>query len=204
MDIASDVSDPKSAHEVVKYVIQKWGTLDILVNNAGGPPPGTFMEHDESAWTKALQQNFLSVVRFSKLAVPHMQKKKWGRIVNISSTIAKEPAPSMVLSASARAAVSAFTKAIATELASSNITVNTILPGGVMTDRATALIEAAAKSENKPFEEVLKRSEDSIPIKRFATPNEIADAALFLISQRGSYLTGISLPVDGGLTKGYF
>lgn len=204
MCIAGDVSDPNLAGVVIEKVSKSWGTVDVLVNNAGGPPPGTFLEHDEKAWMNALNQNFLSVVRFTSAVVPEMKKKKWGRIISLTSTIAKEPSPVMVLSASARAAVSAFTKSIAAELAPFNITVNAICPGGVQTERAENLIKAAAEKEGKSFDEIFKRSVAQIPVQRLAAPSEIADVALFLASEKSSYITGVSLMVDGGLTKGLF
>ena len=202
--IPGDVSDPSLIETVIKKTAERWGEIDILVNNAGGPPPGSFLDHDENVWVKTLDQNFLSVVRFSRAVVPQMKKKKWGRIINLTSTIAKEPTPFMVLSASARAAVSAFTKAISTELAPLNITVNTICPGAVQTERSENLMKLAAQKENQPVDEILKSSVALIPLQRSASPAEIADVVLFLASEKASYLTGVSLMVDGGLTKSMF
>lgn len=202
--IPGDVSDPELAQMIVERTTGKWGRLDIVVNNAGGPPPGAFLEHSESAWQQALNANFLSAVRLTKAAVPHMKTKRWGRIVSITSTVAREPTPEMVLSASARAALLAFSKAIAIELAQHNITVNTICPGSVLTGRAESLLQRVAEKEKKSYADVLARSQAGIPIRRFATPKEIADVAVFLASERGSYVTGAALTVDGGLTKGLF
>ncbi|MCM2303295.1 MAG: SDR family oxidoreductase [Elusimicrobia bacterium] len=202
--IPGDVSDPNLAQMIVERTTGKWGRLDIVVNNAGGPPPGAFLEHAESVWLQALNANFLSAVRLTKAAVPHMKSKRWGRIVSVTSTVAREPSPEMVLSASARAALSAFSKAISVELAQHNITVNTVCPGSVLTGRAESLLQRAAEKEKKSYEDVLARSQAGIPIRRFATPKEIADVVVFLASERGSYLTGTALSVDGGLTKGLF
>jgi len=109
----------------------------------------------------------------------------------------------MVLSATARAGRSAFSKTLAIELAQYNITVNVICPGGVMTDRLLDLLKTRAGRENKGYKELLLESEASIPAKRFAAPEEIADVILFLASERGSYVNGVSLSVDGALTKAY-
>lgn len=201
--LAGDVADPGLAQKIVDEATAKWGGLDIVVNNAGGPPPGNFLEHDEAAWQQALNINFLSAVRLIKAAAPHMKKKKWGRIVSLTSTVAKEPSPEMVLSAGARAALSAFSKAIAIQLAPDNITVNTVCPGSVMTGRAESLLQRAAEKEKRPYDEILARSQAGIPIRRFATPKEIADLVVFLASERGSYITGATLMADGGLTKGF-
>jgi len=204
MTVTGDVGDPILIAAVVKRVQERWGGVDILVHNAGGPPPGSFLEHGEEAWELAINQNFLSAVRFSRALVPDMKLKNWGRIICLTSTIAKEPTPQMVLSASARAALSAFTKAIAVELAPFNITVNTVCPGGVQTDRVESLMQATAKRENRTVDEIRKRSVALIPSGRFASPAEVADVIAFLASEKGSYVTGVSLMVDGGLTKSVF
>jgi 3-oxoacyl-[acyl-carrier protein] reductase len=202
--VAGDVSDPGLPENVINKIKSVWdASADILINNAGGPPVGSFLEHGAAAWDSAIQTNLLSVVRFSKAVAPQMKEKKWGRIISITSTIAKEPSAVMVLSATVRSGVSAFTKAISSELASFNVTANAILPGGVSTDRLTSLIRTRAERENRVYEEVLKESEASIPAQRFASPEEIANTVSYLVSQHGSYITGLSISVDGGLTKSF-
>ena len=198
-----DVRDKDLANKVVKQTLQKWGSVDILINNAGGPPPGSFLDHDSAAWDLAIQTNLMSVIRFSKEVAPIMKKNKWGRIISITSTIGKEPAAAMVLSATTRAGVASFTKAISLELAEENITANVILPGGVKTDRLTSLIEASATKDNKTIEDLTKEIEQGIPAKRFAQPIEIAEVIVFLASEKGAYVNGVSLAVDGSLLKSY-
>ena len=204
MAVAGDVADPELAGSLVARVNERWGPVDILVNNAGGPPPGSFLDHSDAVWLETLQRNFMSVVRFTRAVAPAMKERRWGRILNITSTIAKEPSPAMVLSASARAAVSAFTKSVSTELAPHGVTFNTICPGGVQTERLMNLLTLSAEREGRPLKEVVARSVASIPAQRFAAPEEVADIALLLLSDRGAYLTGLSLMVDGGLTKSVF
>ena len=201
--VAGDVSDPDLAAKVVNKVKDLWGRADILINNAGGPPMGTFMEHNANVWEAAMQTNLMSVVRFCQAFAPLMISNKWGRIISITSTAAKEPAPVMVLSSTARAGVGAFTKAISTELAQYNISANVICPGGVLTERLESLILARGERENRSYDELLNESQMSIPAKRFASPAEIADTILFLTSERGGYITGVSLAVDGGLLKSF-
>tara|TARA_B100000900_G_scaffold395210_1_gene393369 strand:+ start:3568 stop:4353 length:786 start_codon:yes stop_codon:yes gene_type:complete len=201
--IAGDVGDKDLAGKVVHQTFQKWGAVDILINNAGGPPPGSFLSHESSAWDLAIQINLMSVIRFSKEVAPIMKKNKWGRIISITSTVSKEPSPSMVLSATTRAGVASFTKAISLELAEENITANVILPGGVKTDRLTSLIEASAKKENKSIEDLIKEIEEGIPAKRFAEPKEVAEVIAFLVSEKGAYINGVSLAVDGSLLKSF-
>jgi 3-oxoacyl-[acyl-carrier protein] reductase len=181
--LTGDVSDIDLANKALKLAMSKWGRVDILVNNAGGPTADTFLNHDEDAWI--------------------MKENNWGRILSITSTIAKEPSPIMVLSATMRAGVAAFNKAISIELAPYNITVNAICPGGVLTDRLVSLVKTKSMADNRPYKDVLKESENSIPIKRFASVEEIAKTANFLCSEDGSYITGVQLSVDGGLSKSY-
>jgi len=198
---AGDVRDPDLAQRTVDRCKELWGPVDILLNNAGGPPMGSFLEHDGAAWEAAIQTNLLSVVRFCKAVAPDMKAKKWGRIISITSTVAKEPSPAMVLSATTRAGVSAFSKSLAIELAQFNISVNVVCPGGVLTDRLVSLLQARVEREKKDYQEILLESQASIPAKRFAEPEEIADVILFLASERGGYVNGVSLSVDGALTK---
>lgn len=192
---------PEKAYSIIK---KKFNNCDILVNNAGGPEVGSFLNHPEKTWLEAYFQNFYSTVNFTKKFAPDMKKKNWGRIINITSSLAKEPTPQMVLSASMRAGVSAFSKSISTELAPYGITVNTVCPGGVLTERLEKLVKISAKKEKIDFEKMLKKNVESIPIGRFASIEEFADVVTFLISERGKYLTGLSLMADGGLTKGIF
>lgn len=200
---AGDVRHSDLAQHAVDRCRELWGPVDILVNNAGGPPMGSFLEHDGTAWEAAIQTNLLSVVRFCKAAAPGMKEKNWGRIISITSTVAKEPSPAMVLSATTRAGVAAFSKTLAIELAEFNISVNVICPGGVLTDRLVGLLQARAEREKRDYQDVLLESQASIPAKRFAEPHEIADVILFLASESGGYVNGVSLSVDGALTKAY-
>ena len=123
--------------------------------------------------------------------------------ISITSTLAKEPTSSMVMSSTLRAGVSAFTKSISSELAPFNISVNAVCPGGVLTDRLIELLKVKSEKDNISYKKLLEQSQASIPAKRFALPNEIADVILFLISERGGYINGVSLVVDGGLVKSY-
>ena len=147
--IVGDVSKINTPNKVIKKCLKKWGGLHILVNNTGGPPPGKLMSHNEKSWNFAIQNNLLSAVRFTKLALPIMKKNNWGRITTITSTIVKEPSPEMILSATSRGGLSSFTKAIAIEYSKFNISANVISPGGIMTERFINLIKIAAKKEKK-------------------------------------------------------
>ena len=202
--LAGDVTDPALAKKALKAVIDRWGRVDILVNNAGGPPPGGFLEHDDETWTAAFELNLMSAIRFTRAVAPVMKDRRWGRIVNVTSTLAKEPTPQMVLSATIRAGVSTFSKAIAAELAPFNITINTVCPGGVKTDRLVSLFSEIARKNGKDPQELIRNSEESIPIGRFAEADEFAQMVLFLLSEKGSYVTGTTISIDGAATKSVF
>ena len=198
-----DVSDQNLPEKIVTKTLKKWGSIDILINNAGGPPLGRLEEVNEEIWQKTIETNLMSVIRFTKCVIPHMKKSKWGRIISITSTLAIEPTPAMILSSTARAAVSAFTKALSIEVASKNISVNVICPGGVMTERLENLLKTRCKRENANFEELLLESEKGIPAGRFAQPTEIGNIISFLCSEKAAYINGVSLAVDGSLLRSF-
>lgn len=199
-----DVSDELLCEDVFAKIRSRHERLDILVNNCSGPEMGGFFEHDKERWDRAYSSNLYSFIQYSTLAASGMKDSEWGRIINITSFLAKEPTPAMVLSATMRAGVSAFSKSISQELAEYGVTVNTICPSAVLTDRMVELTNVAAEREGKSYDEILDRAQASIPAKRFSTPEEIADLAVFLASERAGYITGVSHMIDGGLSKSVF
>ncbi len=201
--ISADVSKTSAAKNVIKKCLKIWGNVHILVNNTGGPPPGNLINQSEKNWNFAIQNNLLSVIRFSKEVIPIMKKNKWGRIITIGSTIAKEPTPQMILSATSRGGLAAFTKAIAIDFAKDNISANIISPGGILTERFINLVKIAAKNEKKSYSDKLSEIKKNIPAGRIAKPEEIASAAVFLASELSSYINGVDLSIDGAFTKGY-
>ena len=140
-----DVSDQNLPKKVVSKTLKKWGSVDILINNAGGPPFGRLEEIDEQVWHETIETNLMSVIRFTKSVIPHMKKCNWGRIISITSTLAIEPSPSMILSSTARAAVGAFTKALSIEVASKNISINVI--SRQLTERLKNLLKTRSKEK---------------------------------------------------------
>ncbi len=202
--VPGDVCDVGLPAKLVERALDEWGQIDILINNAGGPPPMGFLDAEDEDWSHAIELNLMSTIRMCRAVAPAMKKQEWGRIVTIGSTLMKEPAPQMVLSATARAGVTAFTKAIATELAPHGITANTIATGGVQTDRLVSLFQTMADTGGKSLDERLTDAAASIPIGRFATPEEFAQMTIFLASEAGRYVTGECISVDGGLMKSAF
>jgi 3-oxoacyl-[acyl-carrier protein] reductase len=199
--VAADLSSASVIPGIVKQAVKKFGAVHILINNAGGPPPGTFNDVTDKDWEKTFQQNLKSAILMTRQVVPLMKKAKFGRILNIASQVVKEPPPGMVLSNTLRAGVVAFAKSISHELAPFNITVNTLLPGPVLTDRLQFLVKQRAKKEGKSVNAVIQSIAQSVPVKRIGSPEEFANVAVFLVSEAASYVTGTTLAVDGGITK---
>lgn len=199
--VKGDVSNLHFPKFIINKCIKKWGKIDILVNNTGGPPPLNILQTKAKDWDKAYKNNLMSVINFMKYTIPYMKKNHWGRILTISSTVAKEPSPTMVLSATMRSAVIAFNKATSIDLAKHNINSNVLCLGGVLTERLHSLIKISAKKKKINFQKEMKNIENTIPAKRFATIGEIADTAMFLLSENNTYITGQSISIDGGLSK---
>lgn len=198
----ADLFKPEEVTRVLDATVKEFGSIDILINNQGGPVPGKSADVSEENIDRALAINLKSVLLNTRYCLPLMVKNKWGRIINILSTSAKEPIAGLALSNMARPAVLGFSKTVATEYASAGITMNSILPGPILTDRARALtLERATKAQKTP-EQVMKETIANIPVGYMAGPEEIAHIACFLASPLASYITGVALQVDGGVTKG--
>lgn len=195
---AVDMTDAKSAAALCDAVAAR-GDIDILVNNAGGPPPSGATGVDDEVWDRTIQSLLKSVVRVTEAALPAMTARKWGRILTIASSGVIQPIPNLALSNTVRSAMVGFSKTLANEVAQHNITVNLLLPGRIDTARLGELDAARAKRENISVDEVREKFRNVIPAKRYGTPEEFADAAVFLASERASYITGHMLRIDGGM-----
>jgi 3-oxoacyl-[acyl-carrier protein] reductase len=198
LPLAADVNDPAQLERVVRATVDRFGRLDILVNNAGGPPPGTFDSLAEEQWQQAINLTLMSAVRLTRLALPHLRMQGGGRIINLTSSSTREPISNLLLSNAIRAAVAGWSKTLATELAPENILVNCVAPGRIDTERLKELDSANAQRQGRPMEEVRRDNEVAIPLGRYGQPEEFAAAVAFLASDRASYITGITLYVDGG------
>jgi len=200
--VAADVSTTQGVEQVTRAALDRFGHVAILVINAGGPPAGTFDKHDWSAWQSAVDLTLRSAVELTRAVLPGMRERHWGRIVAVNSIAAKQPVDNLMLSNSIRAAVTGFLRTLANEVAPDGITVNTILPGYTRTERVTHLAEANAKKEGVDQKEILGRFEREIPMRRLGEPREFGALAVFLCSDRASYITAQSIAVDGGWIKG--
>jgi 3-oxoacyl-[acyl-carrier protein] reductase len=202
--VVADVSTQGGTDTVAAEALARFGRVDVLVTNAGGPPPGPFEAHGWDAWERAVQLTLRSAVELTRLVLPGMKDRRWGRIINVTSIAVKQPVDGLMLSNSIRAAVTGFARTLATEVAPFGITVNNILPGYTRTDRVEELNRATADREGVPVEEVQRRIESQIPMRRLGEPREFAALAAFLASERASYVTGQSMAVDGGWIRALY
>jgi 3-oxoacyl-[acyl-carrier protein] reductase len=193
--VSCDVSKPEELQRWYDDTIAYFGQVDILVTNTGGPPAAQFLDLTEEQWSIGVEATLMNVVRLSRLVIPDMQKRKWGRIVHITSFVAKQPTALLTVSSTLRAGISALTKTLADQVAQDGILVNAVLPGHFMTDRQKQLSEIRA--------EYLQKAVTSIPLGRYGEPRELADVIAFLCSERASFVTGTSVLVDGGQYRGY-
>lgn len=198
MAVPADLSDEKSATDVVRAGLEAFGQIDILVTNAGGPPAGTFEQHDLAAWDAAVRLNLRSALALTYGALPGMKERRWGRILNITSIAVKQPVDNLILSNSVRAAVTGFARTLANEVAPYGVTVNNLMPGYTRTQRVEELAERMARQQGKTPAEIVGAWESQIPMGRLGSPEEFAAMAAFLVSARASYVTGTSIQVDGG------
>jgi len=199
---AFDVTQATTVHDFVEKVVAKFGGVDICVTNAGGPPAKGFLAASNEEWQKAVELNLLSAVYFAKEVIPHMQKKKWGRIVTITSITTKQPVADLVLSNAVRAAVVGLVKSLANEFGKDGILVNNVAPGYTATERLKDLAASRSKASGKTQEEIFEGWAADAPLKRLGEPREVADAIVWLASERASYITGQTILVDGGIYKG--
>jgi 3-oxoacyl-[acyl-carrier protein] reductase len=200
--IQADVTNPEQIRGVVEQTASEFGRLDILVCNAGGPPPGHFATVSEEQWQQGFELSLMSVVRMVHAALPHMRRQGGGRIINLVSTSVREPIDGLILSNAIRPGVIGLAKTLSEELGPDRITVNNIITGRIMTDRQRSLRERAAQQLGISIEEAIKLAEKDIPLGRLGEPEELAALVAFLASRQGGYITGTSIPVDGGLMKG--
>jgi 3-oxoacyl-[acyl-carrier protein] reductase len=191
LPVRGDVRSPRDLRRLVDRTVEAFGGIDILVNNSGGPPRGTAVDADAEAIEGSVELLLLSVVRLTALCLPHLEQGGHGRVINIASSSVREPIEGLVLSNAVRPGVIGWAKTLAREVGPKGITVNSIAPGRIDTERIREVYpEGASEVDLQP-----------IPLRRLGTAQEIADVVCFLASERAGYVTGAVIPVDGGLTR---
>jgi 3-oxoacyl-[acyl-carrier protein] reductase len=199
--VVADLANWPQVEQAVKTTREQLGPIDILVNNSGGPPPSGVSGLAPEVWETQFHAMVLPIIRLTDLVVPEMRARKWGRIINVASSSVIEPIPVIGVSNTLRASIAGWAKTLAGEVARDGITVNTLLPGAIETDRVKQVREATAKREGVPMEEVMRRTARGIPVGRLGTPAEFGAVAAFIASPLASYVTGSLIRIDGGAIR---
>jgi 3-oxoacyl-[acyl-carrier protein] reductase len=199
--VQADVTRSEDITALIALTLDRHKAIDILVANGGGPPYATFQDVTPDAWDASYQMILRSLVLLCRETVPHMQGRRWGRIIAIASVTAKQQIPGLMVSGVMRAGVVGFTKNLSQELAPFQITVNAVCPGYIGTEKFIEGAGARAANQGAPVQKVVKKIIDSIPVGRLGTPEEVAAVVAFLASDHASYVTGTMIPVDGGVIQ---
>jgi 3-oxoacyl-[acyl-carrier protein] reductase len=197
-----DVTDEKGIKRFVEAVAQKYGRIDVCVTNAGGPPAKGFLATTTDEWHKTFEMNLLSTIHFVRETLPHMQRAHWGRIIAITSVAVKQPIPDLVYSNVVRAGVLGLMRSLTNEFGGDGITFNNVAPGYTATDRLKDVAHHRAQQAGLETKDIIGRWAKETTVGRVAQPAEIADAIVFLASERASMVSGQTLLVDGGSYKG--
>jgi 3-oxoacyl-[acyl-carrier protein] reductase len=197
-----DVTDEAAVKQFVAHVAYEFNGVDVCVTNAGGPPPRMFLSTTTEEWHRAVELNFMSIVYFAHAVLPLMQQKHWGRLVTITSVSVRQPVTELIYSNAVRSGVPGLVKSLSNEFGKDGITVNNVAPGYTATERLKQLARAGAAEAGLPEEDCLAGLGKQTALLRVGLAEEVADAIVWLASDRASYITGQTLLVDGGLSKG--
>jgi 3-oxoacyl-[acyl-carrier protein] reductase len=197
-----DVTNASAVSTFVAAVAERFGGVDICVTNAGGPPAKGFLAASLEDWQRAIEMNFLGTVYFAREVIPYMQRKRWGRIITLTSITTKQPVADLVLSNAVRAAVVGLVKSLANEFGKDGILVTNVGPGFTATDRLKELAKARSSVSGKSEQEIFDAWAADAPLNRLGDPREVAETIVWLASERASYITGQTVLVDGGIYKG--
>ncbi|MGZ8255559.1 MAG: SDR family oxidoreductase [Burkholderiaceae bacterium] len=200
LPISADIRRADDCVRIVESALARFGRVDVLVNNDGAPPLGKLESFDDAAWSRAVEQNLMSVVRLSRGVLPGMRENRWGRIVNIAALSVLQPIPRFGLSVATWAGVLGYAKTLALEVAGDGVTVHTICPGRIATPRLGTVFGDGTPG---PVDDAtLAEMTRQIPMQRIGSPDEIAGLVGFLASPWSAYMTGCVFHVDGGRRAG--
>jgi len=197
-----DVTDGAAVQRFVENVAKQFGRIDVCVANAGGPPAKNFLSIQSDEWRRAVDMNLMSVIHLAKAVIPYMQRHRWGRIITITSVTVRQPVDELIMSNSVRPAVMGLVKSLSNDFGRDGILVNNVAPGYTATERLKELSSVRALATGTTTEAIDRQLAADTPLRRLGQPNEIADAIVWLASERASYITGQTLVVDGGKYKG--
>jgi 3-oxoacyl-[acyl-carrier protein] reductase len=201
---SADLSTPAEVARVAKDAVARLGRLDILVNNAGAIKGGDFLATPDEEWLEGWSLKLLGYIRMAREVLPHMQRQGGGRIVNVVGAAARNPAVTYMMGGTANAALINFTKALSDLAVKSKVLVTGVSPGPVKTERWDSLMAQQARAAGQDAANYVRERSQEFPLGRIALPEEVADVVCFLASERASYLTGITITVDGGITRGVY
>jgi 3-oxoacyl-[acyl-carrier protein] reductase len=204
LTIAADLSTLGAVKTAAAAAVSRLGRLDILVNNAGAIKGGDFLATPDDEWLNGWNLKLLGYIRMAREVLPHMQRQGGGRIINVVGAAARNPSPTYMMGGTANAALINFTKALADLGAASNVLVTGVSPGPVKTERWDQLAQQQAAAAGKDVDSYLKEQNSAMPLGRIALPEEVSDLVCFLASDRAAFLTGITITVDGGVTRGVY
>jgi len=204
LGLAVDLGDLEQRIQLIRTVEERLGSIDIAVLNTGGPPTGVFESITLAQWQAAYSSLVETVVHLAQLVLPGMAARKWGRVLAVTSFVARQPSDLMVLSNSLRASVIGLMRTLANEYGPHGVTVNSILPGYILTDRMRNVAKSQAEARGADPATAFDRIAVNSALRRIGDPDEFANVAAFLVSQSASYVTGSAITVDGGLSKGVY
>jgi 3-oxoacyl-[acyl-carrier protein] reductase len=200
--VTADLMKPAHIKRLFRTALRTFGRIDVLVTNAGGPPVAAFSDLDDRTWQRGIDLNLMSTIRCIREVLPVMQKQQWGRIINITSFVAKQPADDLVISSTVRPGILGLSKVLANRFTREGILVNSVAPGFILTARQQEIGAVRAKAAGITPPEYLEKLGKTIPAGRLGSPEELASVIVFLGSERASYISGTTVNVDGGFMKG--